>query len=124
MASTAVSQPKIPTKIPQLRLVGDARPAGMGEQMRSGRSAARVGGDTRMATRGDGRVVVEVGWGVVVYPARGPGDRWRAVWYEGGRRRQCEAASEERLVARVEKIVDRLAADAPGMERPGSELIA
>ena len=61
MVSTAVSQPKIPTKIPQLRLVGDARPARMGEQTRSGRSAARVGGDTRMATRGDDRVVVEVG---------------------------------------------------------------
>jgi integrase len=46
------------------------------------------------------------------------------VWYEGGRRRQCEAASEERLAARVEKIVDRLAADAPGMDRPGAELLA
>ena len=124
MASAAVSQPKIPTKIPQLRLVEDTRPARMGEQTRSGRSATRVGGDTRMATRGDDRVVVEGGWGVVVYPARGPGDRWRAVWYEGGRRRQCEAASEERLAARVEKIVDRLAADAPGMDRPGCELIA
>jgi hypothetical protein len=61
---------------------------------------------------------------VVVYPARFAGDRWRAVWYEGGRRRQCEAMSEERLAARVEKIVARLAADAPGLERPGAELIA
>jgi hypothetical protein len=83
-----------------------------------------VNGDTRKATRGDGRVVVEVGGGVVVYPARGPGGRWRAVWYEGGRRRQCEAATEDRLAGRVEKIVARLAADAPGLEAPGSELIA
>jgi hypothetical protein len=77
-----------------------------------------------MATCGDDRVVVGVGWGGVVYPGRFAGDRWRATWYEGGRRRQCEAVSEERLAARVEKIVARLAADAPGMDRPGAELIA
>src|SRR5690348_18006166 len=109
MASSAVSQRKIPTKIPQLRPVGDKCPARTGAQARSGRRAVQVGGDARMATRGDDdRMVVEVGWGVVVYPARFAGDRWRAVWYEGGRRRQCEAASEERLAARVEKIVARL----------------
>jgi integrase len=124
MASSAVSQPKIPTKIPQLRPVGDKRPARTGARARSGRSAVQVGGDARMATRGDDRVVVEVGCGVVVYPARFAGDRWRASWYEGGRRRQCEAATEERLAARVEKIVARLGADAPGLEAPGSELIS
>ena len=124
MASTAVSHSKIPTKNPQLRLVGDKRAARTGARVRSGRNAARVGGDTRMATRGDDRVVVEVGCGVVVYPARFAGDRWRAVWHEGGRRRQCEAVTEDRLAARVEKITERLAADAPGMERPGAELIA
>ena len=57
------------------------------------------------ATRGNGRVVVEVVGGITVYPARWAGDRWRAVWYEGGVRRQCEAASEERLAARLEKVV-------------------
>jgi hypothetical protein len=46
------------------------------------------------------------------------------VWYENGRRRQCESASEDGLAARVEKITARLAADAPGLERPGTELIA
>jgi integrase len=71
-----------------------------------------------------GRVVVELGCGVVVYPARFAGDRWRAVWYEGGRRCQCEAVTEDRLAVRVEKVLERLAADAPGMERPGGELIA
>jgi hypothetical protein len=71
-----------------------------------------------------GRVVVEVGGGVTVYPARRPGDRWRAVWYEDGRRRQCQASTEAGLVARVEKVTARLAADAPGLELPGAELIA
>jgi integrase len=124
MASSAVSQPKIPTKTPQLRRIGDSRPARTGGRVRSARDAVRMNGDTRATTRGDDRVVVEVGGGVVVYPGRFAGDRWRAVWYEGGRRRQCQAATEDRLAARVEKICARLAADAPGLEQPGSELIA
>jgi integrase len=68
-------------------------------------------------------VVVEVAGGITVYPARHPGDRWRAVWYEDGRRRQCQAATEQGLAARIEKITLRLAADAPGLERLGGDLI-
>jgi hypothetical protein len=69
-------------------------------------------------------VVVELGCGVTVYPARFPGDRWRAVWDEGGRRRQCESVSEDGLAGRLEPVIERLAADAPDLERPGSELVA
>ena len=58
---------------------------------------------------------------MTVYPAREPGGRWRAVWYEGGTRRQCEAATEDRLAARLEKVTERLAADAPNLERPGAD---
>ncbi len=61
---------------------------------------------------------------MTVYPAREPGGRWRAVWYENGARRQCEAASEDRLAARLEKVIERLMADAPNLERPGADLIA
>jgi hypothetical protein len=61
---------------------------------------------------------------VTVYPAREEGDRWRAVWYENGQRRQCEARTEEKLAARLEKVTERLTADAPNMERPGADLIA
>ena len=70
------------------------------------------------------RVVVELECGVTVYPAREPGGRWRAVWYEDGARRQCEAATEDRLAARLEKVTERLMADAPNLERPGADLIA
>jgi len=59
-----------------------------------------------------------------VYPAREEGGRWRAVWYENGQRRQCEAVTEEKLAARLEKVTERLTADAPNMERPGADLIA
>jgi hypothetical protein len=61
---------------------------------------------------------------VTVYPARQEGDRWRAVWYEGGRRRQCESVSEYGLAARLAKVTERLTADAPGLELPGADLIA
>ena len=61
---------------------------------------------------------------MTVYPARVAGGRWRAVWYENGQRRQCEAASEDRLAARLEKVTERLTADAPNLERPGADLIA
>ncbi|MGH3125495.1 MAG: hypothetical protein ACRDND_31330, partial [Streptosporangiaceae bacterium] len=61
---------------------------------------------------------------MTVYPARVAGDRWRAVWYEGGRRRQCQAVSEAGLAAKLGKVTERLTADAPGMEQPGMDLIA
>jgi len=69
-------------------------------------------------------VVIELEVGITVYPARRAGDRWRAVWYEAGRRRQCEAVTEAKLAARLAKVAERLQADAPGLERPGADLIA
>ena len=59
-----------------------------------------------------------------MYPAREEPGRWRAVWYEDGQRQQCEAASEEKLSARLEKVTERLAVGAPDMKRPGADLIA
>jgi integrase len=70
------------------------------------------------------RVVIELEWGVTVYPARTVGDRWRAVWYENGQRRQCESVSEDRLAARLDKVTERLATGALNLERPGADLIA
>jgi hypothetical protein len=46
------------------------------------------------------------------------------VWHEAGERAQCEAASEEKLATKLEKVKVRLEADAPGMSQPGSALIA
>jgi integrase len=127
MQQESCPQPKIPTKSPQAARGEAKRPAspahGGTQSRRTSRSRPMLHGDARAATRGDGRVVVELGCGVTVYPAREEGDRWRAVWYENGARRQCEAASEEKLAARLEKVTERLAADAPNLERPGADLI-
>ena len=98
---------KIPTRNPQPALSAD----GGGPRARP--AAAR-----------NCREVVVTGEGVVVYPARWAGDRWRAVWYEpDGSRGQCQAVSEERLAAKLEVVAERLVADAPNMSRSGDELI-
>jgi integrase len=70
------------------------------------------------------RPVIELEHGIIVYPARSERGRWRAVWYEDGERRQCEAVTEDRLAGKLEKVTERLAADAPDMRRPGADLIA
>jgi hypothetical protein len=80
-------------------------------------------GSERPATRGIGEVI-ELECGITVCPARSEGGRWRATWYESDERQQCEAATEEKLAARLEKVKVRLEADAPNMEKPGAELIA
>ena len=59
-----------------------------------------------------------------MYPARDECSRWRAVWHEAGERQQCEAATEQKLAAMLEKVEIRLEADAPGMRQPGAALIA
>jgi hypothetical protein len=128
MATSGPVLLKIPTRIPQLAPAGARRPAGAGRRRPQSSSAPQPGGllrgEARMATRGDDRLVVELEWGITVYPARVEGDRWRAVWQENGERRQCEAVSEPRLAEKLEKVTERLAAGAPNMERPGADLIA
>ena len=98
MVHAAPVRTKIPTKIPQPAGAGASRPA-----RPKGRPAARspvfASGAGRPATRGDGDPVIELDYGITVYPAREGQDRWRAIWYENGKRRQCEAISEERLAA-------------------------
>ena len=113
-----------PHKIPTTGPRQGRRPRAAGR--RPGRPAnGRVlaNGTGRAATRGGGEVI-ELEYGITVYPAREESGRWRAVWYENGERQQCEAGTEEKLAAKLEKVTERLAADAPNMKRPGAALIA
>ncbi len=140
---------KIPTKNPQPARTGRSRrraaaaapqraaelavaghPAGGGAVDCGGRRAASrampggLASSAPTARSADAREVIATADGITVYPARWEGDRWRAVWYEpDGSRGQCQAASEERLVARLAAVCERLAADAPNMQRTGDELI-
>ena len=122
MALAAPVRTKIPTKIPQPAGAGASWPA-WPEARRAARSRVLASGTGRPPP-GGGDPVIELEYGITVYPAREGRDRWRAVWYENGRRRQCEAVSQERLAARLENVTERLAADAPNMERTGADLIA
>jgi hypothetical protein len=60
---------------------------------------------------------------VVVYPPEAPGGLWRAVFTENGRRRFRQGATEADLAVKLEKVLERLAAGAANMERPGADLI-
>jgi hypothetical protein len=59
---------------------------------RNGRAASRGGGE-----------VIELEFGITVYPAQSVGERWRAVWYESDERQQDEAATEEKLAVKLER---------------------
>jgi hypothetical protein len=143
MTMAALNRAKIPTDSPQLGR-GGRRVAGRvknsGESPQPGGGSGRAGirgkktsgparprvlatGTGRDSSRGDGEVI-ELECGITVYPARSEGGRWRAVWHEAGERQQCEAATEEKLAPKLEKIAERLPADAPDMRRPGADLIA
>ncbi|MCW2935896.1 MAG: integrase family protein, partial [Actinomycetia bacterium] len=80
-------------------------------------------GTGRAATRGGGEVI-ELEYGITVYPARYEGGRWRATWHENDERQQCEAPTEEKLAVKLAKVRTRLEADAPNMAKPGSDLVA
>ena len=112
---------KIPTESPQPARKA-ARPARRAKAARPAPGRVLANGTGRAATRGGGEVV-ELGYGITVYPAREESGRWRAVWYEDGKRQQCEAGTEQKLAAKLEKVTGRLEADAPNMKLPGAALI-
>ena len=114
---------KIPTESPQPARGKPGRASGRAKAGRPAPGRVIVNGTGRAATRGGGEVI-ELEYGITVYPARREHGRWRAVWYENGERQQCEAGTGEKLAARLEKVTERLAADAPNMKRPGAALIA
>ena len=107
--------PKIPTNSPT---TGAQRSAHGPPGARPARTPARgrvLASGT--GTRGHPGRRWPLSWsaGSRLYPAREEQGRWRAVWYENGERQQCEAASEEKLAARLERVTERLEADAPHM---------
>jgi hypothetical protein len=122
MTQAAAVIVKIPTESPQLGRRAP-RPAGRATSGRPATGRVLANGTGRTAIRG-GSEVIELEHGITVYPARAEGGRWRAVWPEDGQRQQCEASTEEKLAAGLEKVIERLAADAVHMRRPGAELIA
>jgi hypothetical protein len=116
---------KIPTESPQqARGAASRARKTMAKPKAAGLAAGRAAFiEARAATRDDGQVI-ELDLGITVYPPRGMGGRWRAVWLEDGARQQCESVSEEKLAVKLEKVRQRLATGASNMTRPGADLIA
>lgn len=124
MARVAPSRTKINTEVTQLASRQPSRRSpGRVQPGRPARQPARVGGDARGSVRDPSRQVVEMDCGITVYPPEMEGEPWRAVFTENGQRRYRQAATEARLAAKLEKVRERLEADAPNLERPGADLI-
>ena len=96
MTQAAAAIFKIPTVSPQSAPDKLARPAARARVRLPGPGPIMASGTGRPAARGGGEVI-ELDYGITVYPARRDESRWRAVWHENGERQQCEAASEEKL---------------------------
>ena len=78
MTHAAPVRIKIPTKIPQP--AGAASRSAWPKARRAARSRVLASGTGRSATRGDGNPLIELEYGITVYPARKGQGRWRAVW--------------------------------------------
>jgi len=100
-----------------------------GRQKKQLRHGASATGDaavivTLYPAADSARPVVELEFGIVVYPPEADGEPWRAVFTENGQRRYRQGATEAKLAAKLEKVTERLRAGAANMERPGADLIA
>ena len=115
----------------------DQDPHKITQPARGGPHGARPGGPGRAAAARPPRS----GDGARGHPGRPPGDRagvrdHRVPGPRGAgplagslaprtaQRQQCEAASEAKLAARLEKVTERLEADAAEHDAPGADLIA
>ena len=124
MAHAALARTKINTEVTQpARSRGTRSPAG---PRKAGRppGGPRVSGEARESARHPDRPVIELGFGIVVYPPEADGEPWRAVFTENGQRRYRQGATEAKLAAKLENVTERLSAGAANMERPGADLIA
>lgn len=81
-----------------------------------------MSGEARDSIRQSARPVIEMDSGILVYPPEAEGEPWRAVFTENGQRKYRQGATEAKLAAKLEKVAERLRADAVNMERPGADL--
>jgi hypothetical protein len=120
MAPSAFTGSEINTEITQAAPGWRSRRPAAGAAKRGPRRVqARVAGDSRESVRDPARLVVEMDHEITVYPPEAEGEPWRAVFTGNGQRRYRQATTEDKLVAKLAKVTERLAADAPNMECPG-----
>ena len=119
MAQSAPARTKMNTKVTQPAPGRSSRrPAGRPGPGRPPRGP-RVSGEARDSVRQSARPVIELDFGILVYPPEIDGEPWRAVFTENGQRKYRQGATE----AKLENVKERLQADAANMEQPGADLI-
>jgi hypothetical protein len=80
MAQAALARTKINTEVTQqARGRGQRPPAGPRKAGRPPKDP-RVSGDARESVRQPGRPVIELGFGILVYPPETGGEPWRATF--------------------------------------------
>jgi hypothetical protein len=123
MAQSAPARTKMNTKVTQPAPGRSSRrPAGRPGPGRPPRGP-RVSGEARDSVRQSARPVIELDFGILVYPPEIDGEPWRAVFTENGQRKYRQGATEAKLAEKLENVKERLQADAANMERPGADLI-
>ena len=99
MAHAALARTKINTEVTQPgRSRGTRSPAGPRKAGRPPRGP-RVIGEARESARHPDRPVIELEFGILVYPPEADGEPWRATFTENGQRKYRQGATEEKLAA-------------------------
>jgi len=78
------------TSDPQPGVAGPGGPRKSGRPLRG----PRVSGDARESVRQPDRPVIELEFGILVYPPEGEGEPWRAVFTENGQLTQVPAGRD------------------------------
>ena len=98
MAQSAPARTKINTKVTQPAPGRSSRrSAGRPGPGRPPRGP-RVSGDARDSVRQSARPVIELDFGILVYPPEAEGEPWRAVFTENGQRKYRQGATEAKLL--------------------------
>jgi hypothetical protein len=77
-----------------------------------------VSGEARESVRQSARPVIELDFGILVYPPEAGGEPWRAVFTENGQRRYRQGATEAKLAGKLEKVRERLRPTRPAWSGP------
>src|SRR5260370_16455164 len=104
MAQSAPARTKINTKVTQPAPGRSSRrPAGRPGPGRPPRGP-RVSGDARESVRQPDRPVIELEFGILVYPPETDGEPWRAVFTENGERKFRPGPDEAKLAPNPAKV--------------------
>src|SRR5262245_14907459 len=102
MAQAALARTKINTQVTRPAPGRGSRPSAGPRKLSRSAKGPRVSGDVRESVRQHGRRVIELDFGILVYPPEADGEPWRATFTEKGQRRFPQGATEAKLAAKLE----------------------